>query len=666
MTPPEETIPSLLPPDVLRHGTGEPLDPRRPLRAGPLALTFDPHAAWLRHVRLGEREVLRAVYVAVRDPFWRTVPTQITNLSVREEADGFTLTFDAECCRGPIDFAWRGEVTGDAAGTITYRMDGQARSTFLRARIGFCVLHPVAECAGRPCTVEHPDGTTERGTFPAEIAPHQPFHDVRAMTHEVAEGVSAEVRFEGDVFETEDQRNWTDASFKTYCTPLKMPWPVEVPRGRRISQAVTLRLREPVAPALAAVPSEPRPQVSPSGSTLLRLPRIGFGLATLWDNLTAHEVELLRALRPGHVRIDLRPRVMDDAGILRRAAARANALGAALEVALLLSDDPEPGLRALAEATEQVRPPVGAWLVCRGIRNTGTEEGLRLARRYLAPSTPQARFGLGTNGYFTELNRQRPAAGAADFVFFSLNPQVHAFDDLSVMEALDGQQWVGENARRLAGGRPVAVTPITLRPRFNPHAAAAGIDPLNEPGELPSAVDVRQMSLFAAAWTLASVRRLALAGVASLTYFETTGWRGVIEAADGPPLPERFPSLPGAVFPMYHVLADLAEFVDGPVDLCRCSRLLEVEALSFSRETRRTTLIANLSSWPQVAAVPLGPGRVRVLDATTAELAMRSPEAFRRHPGARLESSELHLGPYAVARIDQDLPAPVPGGDTPG
>lgn len=29
--------------------------------------------------------------------------------------------------------------------------------------------------------------------------------------------------FEGDVFEMEDQRNWTDASYKTYCTPWGCP-----------------------------------------------------------------------------------------------------------------------------------------------------------------------------------------------------------------------------------------------------------------------------------------------------------------------------------------------------------------------------------------------------------------------------------------------------------
>ena len=35
----------------------------------------------------------------------------------------------------------------------------------------------------------------------------------------------ANVAFDGDIFEMEDQRNWTDASYKIYSTPLRLPFP---------------------------------------------------------------------------------------------------------------------------------------------------------------------------------------------------------------------------------------------------------------------------------------------------------------------------------------------------------------------------------------------------------------------------------------------------------
>ena len=55
---------------------------------------------------------------------------------------------------------------------------------------------------------------------------------------------------------------------------------------------------------------------------------------------------------------------------------------------------------------------------------------------------------------------------------------------------------------RNAAGR-IAMLSVTLRPRFNPNAT--GPEPEPRPGELPSQVDVRQMSLLGAT-TAASIR----------------------------------------------------------------------------------------------------------------------------------------------------------------
>ena len=64
--------------------------------------------------------------------------------------------------------------------------------------------------------------------------------DLRAITHAFAPGVSVECRMEGDTFEMEDQRNWTDASYKTYVRPLALPWPYTLAKGTVIEQAVRL------------------------------------------------------------------------------------------------------------------------------------------------------------------------------------------------------------------------------------------------------------------------------------------------------------------------------------------------------------------------------------------------------------------------------------------
>ena len=89
------------------------------------------------------------------------------------------------------------------------------------------------ELAGVHATVETPDGTVE-GLFPDLISPHQPFIDMQSIAHPTAGG-EVVIRFEGDLWEMEDQRNWTDASYKTYSTPLRLPYPVEIREGETVS-----------------------------------------------------------------------------------------------------------------------------------------------------------------------------------------------------------------------------------------------------------------------------------------------------------------------------------------------------------------------------------------------------------------------------------------------
>ena len=79
----------------------------------------------------------------------------------------------------------------------------------------------------------------ENSTFPALVDPVQPFLAIRALTHEVLPGLKATVRMEGDTFEMEDHRNWTDASFKTYVRPLALPWPYTLPAGEAVKQSVS-------------------------------------------------------------------------------------------------------------------------------------------------------------------------------------------------------------------------------------------------------------------------------------------------------------------------------------------------------------------------------------------------------------------------------------------
>jgi len=626
------------------------------LRAGPLTLLFEPRTAFLRHIRLGDHEVVRAIYAAIRDHNWSTILPQVTIHEQDIKSDSFRITFDCACRRGGIDYFWKGTVIGDATGRIQFTFDGESRSDFQRNRIGICVLHPIAECSGRAVTVEHTDGSAEEGTFPKEISPHQPFFDIRRVSYDVVNTcIRAQLEMDGDVFEMEDQRNWSDASFKTYCTPQVRPKPHPVKTGDRVTQSVTLTLSGKVRPILPVNLGRP-PQLSISTTPVVALPPIGLCVASHQRPLNTPEIERLKALRLSHLRVDLR---LDDAAypkLLEQASAEANALGIGLHIALILSANVDAALLSLVQHLDRIKPRVMLWILLHEFENPTSERTVQLVRPALQKFAPGVLCAAGTRDFFTEINRDRPVPDASSFICYSNNPQVHAYDHTTLVENLAGQVYNVESARQFTP-RPVVVSPITLRIRNNANAA-------NEmPGaltELPSDVDPRQLSLFGAGWTLGSIARLATTGfVHSLTYYETTGWRGVMETEAGSSLPAAFPSEVGVVFPMYHVFADIAEFGGKQIYPTHSSHPLVAEGLTlFDANKRRSILVANLTGDVQDLKIKSGTcsARVRYLDETNIEQAVRRPEEFRQQPGTAQESVsgkiELKLLPYALARVD--------------
>ena len=650
----------MVPRNALRCGRVDPPPQAIQLQAGPLTMTFDTETAFLRKIRFGQREVLRAVYVAVRDRHWRTVPPRISRLLYERRAAEFVLEFDVECREREIAFVWRGRLEGSAEGTLTYNMDGKALSAFLRNRIGFCVLHPILECAGQPCAVERTDASRIAGTFPDRISPHQPFKEIRAITHEVVPGLHAEVRCEGDTFEMEDQRNWTDASFKTYCNPLDLPFPVRVEAGTRISQRVTLRLHgSPETKLPARCIESPTIRVTATAEPPVRLSDIGLGAGSCAEPPGDSQILRLRALNLSHLRADLQPSAPDFADHLRRCHELADRIGVPLEAALHLSERTEVELAAVAGEIRLLKARVARWLVLHRREKSTSAQSVQQARRILSETAPQASFCGGTDGYFVEVNRIRPPLSALDEVCYSLVPQVHAFDNNTLIENLVAQSWTAHNAREICASLPVVISPVTLRSRKHQDLSEAD----GGKQKLPAGVDTRQMSLFGAGWTLGSLKYLSESGIRSVTYFEALGWRGVMETERGAPMPDLFPSIPGAVFPLYHVLADVGDFAGGEVIPSMSSAPERVESLVLRNGGLIRIMIANLGPSTECAQVAaLGPGqeiRVRILDERNVEEAMRDPESFRgEHSVMRTTGHgmlDLCLLPYAVACVDSTV-----------
>lgn len=604
----------------------------------------------LRYLKLGDHEVLRRIYAAVRDRHWNTIPGQISDLQSDVSDASFRVTFVSTHRQGEIHFVWRGEITGDGQGIIRFVFDGEAKTTFLRNRIGICVLHPIYECASRACRVIHPDGREEDAEFPSLVAREQPvpgLQELSGMSYEISPGVHAEIRFEGDVFETEDQRNWIDASFKTYCTPQRLPFPVEIQAGTKIRQSVTLRIIGDTA-GLLAVEKASREAI---GIRILEggvelMPDFGLGVASHGRPLSERESARLVRLGLTHLRVDLHLVREDWPACLRSAARDAFELGIALELAIHLPAQGDADFTAVARELGRMKVDLTHALIFRDGQKTTLADDLDAARVL-------EEFGLliggGTDGDLHQLNQQ-PPPDEADLFCWSMNPQVHASDLLSIAETPEGAMQQIASMHLYHEYVPLVVSPVTLKPRFNPVATGDAADVPAD--ELPPQVDIRQMSLFAAGWTLAMYKSCAEAGVDSLTFFETTGWRGVMESEKGSQMPDKFPSAPCEVFPMYHVLADIGEFTGGWVVETGSDEPYSVASLLLTDDERSMLLLANLGAKPcrvDLSALP-GFHDLRRMDPANVELAKLNPDRFRTQKSG-FDGHIIELPPFAVARL---------------
>ena len=583
------------------HGRDVPLPQLSWLTAGPLTMALD--GIDLRYVKLGDLEVVRRIYVVVRDREWNTIPAVASELQVHDRPDSFDVRFSVRHTSPDVDFSWHGHIAGTPDGHISYAMEGQGERDMLYNRIGFCILQPWGEYVGRPFRGETPDGPVS-GTLPTLIAPqrfengfYRPlFPSVSRLEVELAEGPLAIFEFEGDLFEMEDQRNWSDASFKTYSTPLALGIPHALKPGQAIAQTVIVHTEgEP-----ADTPRPHRGRIEIGEPTGARIPPVGLALDAAGPSEA--EAALLAVLAPAHLRADVHPADAAWPELLRRALAACARTGAALErLRDALAGAAVARVLVLPEGPEETTPP----------------ELVRLVRGRLALSGVP--IAGGTDMSFCQLNRTKPQAGVVDGVFWPVDPQVHAFDDISLLETPEAQGEQVRAAKAFAGGKEILVGPVTFEPR-------------------PSR-DPRIASLLGAAWTLASAKHLSEQGADAVTYFETTGPGGVLQE--------------GEAVPLFHVLADVCSLRGAEVLACVSGRPLELSALAVRDDGRTTLLVANLthrSHMIELAGVVEG-ATMRRLNEATAEQARLAPESFRAAGELLPASGMFELGPYETTRI---------------
>jgi hypothetical protein len=437
-------------------------------------------------------EILRRIFVTVRDGRWREVAPTQWETSV-DEASG-SIAFNARHTSDAVDFEWRGQLRlSEDSRELRFAFEGRALRDMDVCRLGLVVLHSVESMVGSGLSANG----NERFTIERAIAP-QPVVD--GMPQAMTDPFSALVierpdfgrlalKFSGDQFEIEDQRNWGDASFKTYCTPLRMGFPRAVKAGAAIAHSVEARFEPAAARPGSAAPHR---------------------AASSWSRVRAHQGNVFPALGREHDAASLlrnpsdsAPRwhhylfdVTQDEHIASVQAAFDSNPSLAAELRLEVGGD-QPQPRGLVALLSKHQERVSRLLVC-GPGNSlpATSAVERLRKAVDTSGAPGLPLLAATRGHFVEFNRVRPFDACVSGIAFPFTPTVHSDDVATIVDNVPMIEDIAETARHLTGLSQLAISPLSL---YSPSASSNNPPALVKP------------------WIASMLCDAALAGITSVT-----------------------------------------------------------------------------------------------------------------------------------------------------
>jgi D-apionolactonase len=451
----------------------------------------------IKHGSLGPlyaagREIVRRIFVTVRDRNWQEVAPQRWETKV--EAERRIVTVSAWHHSELVDFEWQGTLElGTDNCSVRFAFEGVTRRDMDVCRLGLIVLHPPETMIGSRIAARS-EHAGQSLIVPAQLSPQPIVNGVPgALTEpfsqlgiERADFGLLDLRFEGDLFELEDQRNWGDASFKSYCTPLRMGFPRAVKAGTRVAHRVDIRF-EPANRDLA------RAQISSTANVAARVaefPKIGcewakslalpggdatqppyhhyFIAAT--DESCSENLRSLLTLSPrakieiGVDAQDQRALPSQQLSLIREHIAR---------IARVLVYGPGSGLPS-------------AWAL---------ESWRRAVEEVTSSQVPVL---AATRGYYVEYNRSVPLAAPTQGIAFPLTATVHSDEAGTIVENVATIGDMADTARQLIRPAEIAITPLAL---YYPSTPSQSNFP--PPLVLP--------------WLAATTIHAALAGVTSIT-----------------------------------------------------------------------------------------------------------------------------------------------------
>lgn len=592
----------------------------------------------VKNLRFAGQEVIRSIGYVVRDGNWGTLKQRhdepqieqtdqalVMRLTSRCKAeDGSTLTIERTLRLGadePLTFSARACPDGDMQ----------------TARSGFTVLYPLKGVSGSPVTVTAPDGGETHDRFPLLIEPWQPFKNIGRLQYQHAAGLQVTTDYQGDIFEMEDQRAWSDGSYKVYSRPLEKPWPYTLAAGDAFSQTVT------VAASAQGETQAVAPPARQSAALPNRIPAIGLLITEAQCQDMAAVARAIAQLAPQYLLAHYAPgdnsgdfltqlaqlqrRLPDTpllleyvlpvqqgeqfAGHLVQLKAEINACR--LQLAALIPS-PAPDLTST--------PPGSQWPWCPPLTDI-----YRQARTLF----PDLQLGGGMLSYFTELNRKRPPVAEVDFITHATCPIVHAADDRSVMQTLESLPFITDTTRSFIGTEtPYLLGPSMISMRSNPYGTSVYPNPQHVRLTMTNA-DVRHRGLFYASWLVGYLAGLAQSGISHWCPGALSGPLGL--------QPLLHPQ-EGEHWPAWHLVRWLA--ANSGADYQPSTPLEGVVALTINNGGRRIWLVTNTHSETLRVTLPDAARQLRfVLD-----------DRGYRQPVDEPLAQQWSLTPYSVLAVE--------------
>ena len=625
---------------IALFGSSEPLAPQQAVEIGKLSCLVDQDA--IRSIAWNGVEVIRTINWPVRDQSWITLPQVTRSAALTSTGDEARFQVEFSVADGALDCELT--TTFSAAGSITADLSMTATRDFDTNRAGFTLLHPIDGVAGEPLDILHADGSREASRFPRFISPGQPAMDIAGLRHAVA-GVTVDIAFEGEIFEMEDHRNWTDASYKTYCRPLVFPFTYRIGRGETIRQSIRVSLEG--GDADAADGTDSRLRLSPGGA----LPEMALAVEEGW---LADEERHDLVSWTGVQRLQLRIGPSFDLAFLEQSGSLAGALQADMDLEVVVPEGAEPEAHlghlsehlsaagitpshviAVPEPYLKSHQPSGPWP-----EGPTPSDCVHAARRVFA----SARIGGGMLTNFTEFNRCPPAPQDCDFVSHGTTAIVHAADDRSVCETVEALSHVYDSALHLAAGKPYRLGLASIGMRSNPYGADVADNP-KQVRQTMARHDPRQCGLFAAAFAVGVLGATQGHAVDCLALAAPAGPFGIV-AQQQPVERAYFDAHPNAiVYPLYHVVR-LATRMGSQQRLGVSGLPAGLHAVAAGDDGGWSMMIANLSDRPRSVRLP-DEAEVRDLDVAAFDDAVRDPDwLMNSQPRA---SGNIEVEPFCIA-----------------